>query len=583
MEQIKDFLQQHKFDIFYISGIILIFTICSVFSWGYFGNLFYDNGREAYLPQLILQGKVLYKDIFAMYNPLSYEINALLYAVFGQSLNILYLAGTINALFITIGLYFISGLFINRFYSFIFCITIASIYIFGPITCTNYIFPYAYAFPYALCGFIYYCLFSLLYLKSEKRIFILSAALSLGFSFACKPEFLLCIIPFLGLLIYKKESIKQILLNFTVFLLPLIISWGILFFPGLEFKDLQKYIEFIYEFFNTREQQLFMSNTAFGWNIDNIKSIITDFVKTVLYLITAGAYFKLFTKQKSGIAGIILAPLFIILTAYLVINNVTESSNPFSWTAIAALIIMILCIKKYPKSIHQTFVQMLIFLAVNAIFSSIRLNLLLLQFAHSIYLSLIPLLVCWVYFIYTDNKFLEQYNLKRFIAAALVFLSIINFTILFNAKHRIYAELETNKGNISTVKTHVKVFQNTINWIFTNTKTDNTVVMLPEGPMINFLTGRKTNNLYYHLIPNHIAALGEDNIIKDFSKNKPDYFLINNSDYSIYGSSEMCEDFGLKICNFIKENYQSIEKFEAGTNKKDYIYIEIYKLKKDRP
>ena len=181
------------------------------------------------------------------------------------------------------------------------------------------------------------------------------------------------------------------------------------------------------------------------------------------------------------------------------------------------LIIMILCIKKYPKSIHQTFVQMLIFLAVNAIFSSIRLNLLLLQFAHSIYLSLIPLLVCWVYFIYTDNKFLEQYNLKRFIAAALVFLSIINLTILFNAKHRIYAELETNKGNISTVKTHVKVFQNTINWIFTNTKTDNTVVMLPEGPMINFLTGRKTNNLYYHLIPNHIAALGEDNIIKDIA------------------------------------------------------------------
>ena len=164
MEQIKNFLQQHKFDVFYISGIILIFAICSVFSWGYFGNLFYDNGREAYLPQLMLEGKILYKDIFAMYNPLSYEINTLLYAVFGQSLNILYLAGTINALLITIGLYFISGLFINRLYSFTFCITIASIYIFGPITCTNYIFPYAYAFPYALCGFIYYCLFSLLYL-----------------------------------------------------------------------------------------------------------------------------------------------------------------------------------------------------------------------------------------------------------------------------------------------------------------------------------------------------------------------------------------------------------------------------------
>ena len=69
---IGKFCKNNKTDIIAISIIFLVFLICSYFLWGYFGSLLYDCGREAYLPQLILEGKILFKDIFGMYNPLSY-------------------------------------------------------------------------------------------------------------------------------------------------------------------------------------------------------------------------------------------------------------------------------------------------------------------------------------------------------------------------------------------------------------------------------------------------------------------------------------------------------------------------------
>ena len=57
-----------------------------------------DFGREAYNPFAILNGAVLYKDIFNIFGPFSYLFNALMYKLFGTHLNSLYLAGYLNSI-----------------------------------------------------------------------------------------------------------------------------------------------------------------------------------------------------------------------------------------------------------------------------------------------------------------------------------------------------------------------------------------------------------------------------------------------------------------------------------------------------
>ena len=63
--------------------------------------------REAYLPWQMLKGKVLYKDIFNVYGPLGYQINAIAYALLGVKLNTLYLMGFLNSLVICFTTFFI--------------------------------------------------------------------------------------------------------------------------------------------------------------------------------------------------------------------------------------------------------------------------------------------------------------------------------------------------------------------------------------------------------------------------------------------------------------------------------------------
>ena len=82
-----------KYDILYIF-IILIFAISGFIL--FYGNIYSpysDIGREFYAAQQITNGNVLYKDIFNVYAPLGYQINAIALLMFGNKLNRFYLAG----------------------------------------------------------------------------------------------------------------------------------------------------------------------------------------------------------------------------------------------------------------------------------------------------------------------------------------------------------------------------------------------------------------------------------------------------------------------------------------------------------
>ena len=109
--------------------LLLILIFCSILPFFFLhqGLLLIDTGREFYIPQQMLQGKVLYKDIFNIYGPLSYQFNAILLSLFGQKINTLYFAGIINSLVIIITLYLLAREFLKKHVCFLFSILIIAI------------------------------------------------------------------------------------------------------------------------------------------------------------------------------------------------------------------------------------------------------------------------------------------------------------------------------------------------------------------------------------------------------------------------------------------------------------------------
>jgi len=547
----QSFLLKYKKDLLCLSGIIIIFLICSTLFWGYFGSLFYDTGREIYIPQLILEGKVLYKDIFALYNPMSYEINSFLYLIFGTNINVLYSAGIINSFLIILCVYFISGQFLNRFSSFVISVFTIFYFIFNSITIINYIFPYAYAMIYALTAMLYSALFGLIYIRNNKSVYLILAFLMLGLSFANKPEFIFCIIPLIFLFFKNKTNIKVIFAGITAFIAPIIISYGILFIQGFTIQNLIEYLKFIKEFFSTTEQKIYNANTFRGWDIQTLANVLIDFVQFALFTLIPAFIFKLLKMKKFFIVGIIMA-VFLFKPYYINISQLTlNSALMISWVCIACLIMAI----KSLKDKNWDF----LFLCTFAILSCLRYKLILLaDFAK--FAGVLPFTLIWIYINKTASQRIIQYSLS------IILLGLCTIITQYRFKQMVYAPAELKGKNeiVYALKEYSEPFSNTINWIKGNTKNTDTVLAIPEGIMINYATERPTLPMYYHLIPNHISTLDEHKIIDNISKDLPEYFVLNNLDYTSYGSSNICEDFGQNICDLIYKNYTPIQKFESG-------------------
>ena len=75
--------------------LIVLYLAFIVITWGKWGHVMSDSFREAIIPQAMLDGKILYKDILNLYPPLAYQLNAILFKIFGCHLSVLYLAGII--------------------------------------------------------------------------------------------------------------------------------------------------------------------------------------------------------------------------------------------------------------------------------------------------------------------------------------------------------------------------------------------------------------------------------------------------------------------------------------------------------
>ena len=480
---------------------ILFFCILPVF-FLHQGFLLIDTGREFYIPQQMLNGEVLYKDIFNIYGPLSYQINAILFAIFGVKINTLYLFGILNSYLIVLLSFLISREFLKEHFSLAISIIIMYSLVF-PVTMYNSNLTYSSAIVYALSSFLI-SLFALIkYVKSENQNYwAYLSCLFAGMSIANKYEFCLYPLLILATIIWIKPiGIKNIFKSIGCFLLIPFISFGSLFVQGLTFVDVKNAVDIWGSLISSPIIKTFFANYG-----------VTSDISKYMEIVKANDFYSIY-----GFLPIANLVLFGILFKKL-------------WQDKALFVMVLASILVSYKS----------FFFLNV---------------HHMGAFIFP--ICLMAFVQLISQFnLDKNILKIFLLVTACMFIFDDFSSL---KFKNY-NLETSKGNIYTYKRDGESIKYISDYILENTKETDKVVLLPEGVIVNFLTDRKADNKHLSLIPlNYFDVFGEEKVIEHFKNNQPEVFVILPINTQEYGYKFFGVDYAQSFYEMIEKNYNLVQ------------------------
>jgi hypothetical protein len=97
-------------------------------------------------------------------------------------------------------------------------------------------------------------------------------------------------------------------------------------------------------------------------------------------------------------------------------------------------------------------------------------------------------------------------------------------------------------------------------WMETHTAPTNTLAVLPEGVMLNYLT-RRENPTPYAVFAFEVWAFGEHTMLAAYQKKPPDYIIVVQRDSSEYGVPYfgLQKGYGFDMMQWVMRNYEPVE------------------------
>ena len=523
-------MKKNLSDIKYLIIIWCLFLPVFVIVWAHQGHLIIDCGREVFYPQRILEGSVLYKDLFNIYGPVSYLINAGLYKMFGASLYTLYFAGMTVSVGIVTFIYLISRLFFDKFLSFsISVLTLIlgcfSFYIF------NYIFPYSFAMSYGLLAFLasLYCL--ILFIKTQQNMLYYLSAFFAGLAVFSKYEF----IPYLLIFLFVEYKLnlnwKRIITAILSCIIVPVLIFTILFLQGLGFGDIIHCAKDIIAMTRTQTLKFFYIISGLAFQKETLGLLIRNFFKSAFPIILFLSAMYLYDKSRLK-SGLLFAGSFIAVCSFVTVEY-------FIFLPFLLTILAFIFLKKQTLEV-QIFVLSSLLVSLKVFWATVT---------SSYGIFFIPTLIIAV-FCFVPKDFRNKMGIYLLV---LTLIFAIN-----NLRQRKFKSIKvkTEKGVIYDNTEAKDVLPRLITYLKTNTTENDTVLILPEGLLINFLANRKSDDYYNSFLPLYIETFGEKRLINHFENNKPDFIIIHNYPTSDYYFKSICKDYAFEFCNFVRTNYR---------------------------
>ena len=483
---------KNKTELFYILLLIVFVIIAFLFFGKNIYSPYSDIGRELYITEQVKNGAILYKDIFNVYSPLGYWVNALIVKLLGNQLNTFYYIGLSLSVLTIIPIFLISKAYTNKHLAFF-------IALFLVYSCTfytsisNWITPYSYSIVYALCSTLWSFYFLHSYIDKKEKKYIYIASFLSGLSICFKYEFCGLYIFILCVAIYKKEFLKTFLYSVII---P-IICFLILLFQGCTLQTFQEAFIYMIGISKSDSTQYFYEYAKIAPTIENIKYSFMNI---------------LYQNFKS-----IFAPICIINFVLLIIN-LKRKNKSLALLLFVSLITSIKSLGGISFEIYGTYFFPLLFIAlVSSLYKTEKK-------IRTIYLCIICFILTIFYFSFTvtETKKLTQINTQK---------GEMNIPIVFyNSTIEILDYLKDTKNK--------------------------NILIFPEGTIINYLTNTTSDDYLYYLIPPNNDIFDESFIKDKIKQGKMNYIITTNIQYPWFNEKSFMTGWGKEYIEIIKEEYK---------------------------
>ena len=597
MNKFTVFINKNKFPII----LLAIYIIYTILTWGKWGDAMFDCFREAIIPQNILDGGKIFRDITCLYPPLSYYIHAFLFLIFGQSLNVLYMVSIILSLTIYSLIYFIIKKKSSEITAFIAIFSIMSALTFRIQLVHNTVswyFPYSYSLLYALTLMIAAFVFLVLYRENKKISNLYICFLFAGISAAFKFDYLAFIlIPIYYAL--KTKSLKSIFTSLGYFLLPIIIELIIFFIMGGRYSDLVNEIHLLKSFSSSPAVKIYHTYfIPFFINVNLLPDIwysFWTFCKIFSIFFVTATFFQTIIFEIKNVKFKILTYSieFLLLFSMLFLIYPTQKEEHLhsnfaflpTFLIICVIYILLSHIFNNKKTLPDN-TKFFILLFLTSVLFAIKTPLIMYisnigNFNICLYTVTFIYLLAEIFPQATASLFNPKCVKSIFVISLFFYFATYIFVFFDNSKFLkfdISKNYASNKGAMYLKEDDYNLITGIADYIYNETPKDSNVIVAPEYLIINYYTNRKVSNpKYYNLILHTIEMFGEDNIIDDLRKNPPDYYVWTNEMFPYTNEKWLTysTEYGIYIHSFFCENYHVVKDIYRDKENKG-LYAVIY-------
>ena len=556
-------------------------------TWAAWGNLSIDSGHEMYIPALLAQGKVLYRDVWFPYGPAAPYFNSFLFRLFGVKLNVLYWAGSLSALGSALFLY-LAGMRLSSWHVGWTAGAILLLQAFQP---SLFCFPLPYSFS-TVYGCLLGCLFlwlAIIAVSATSSWWILGAGTVAAAALLFKPEFgtacYATLVPLVAVRGFSQRSWRRIARD-VLAILPGVVACGLVLLwmvsiGGFEFITQENLVGWPTSYFMKTYGKMWLARNGFTISAIDFENALTRAI--AIAGVVLASYSILWWKRSDTRAMLLRIMIVLAVVLYFAKTNYFFPEGQTAQLVLSAIF--------FPQ-------DMVLYVAVAAIIawahfwmrrnenagSSARIALLL-TFSALVAFRILMRMQTDNYPIYYNGPVVLSFLLVAcliiphagrsrrfvFVGESVICLACLVAVALptTRAEHwaKDFVPLTTERGTIRVSGRLAENYKVAIQFMKDKASMGESVLSVPEDTSLYFLSGTYCPTRVFSFTPG-IVAPGQmtDKMIREIDRKPVRYLLWSNRIFPEFGTPVFGEDFDREIGDYLKANYHRVGPLVPVTN-----------------
>ena len=560
--------------------LVALWAVKVYTTWAAWGDLTIDSGHEMYVPALLAEGKMLYRDVWFLYGPAAPYFNSYLFRLFGMHLNVLYWAGSFSALGSAIFLY-LSGM---RLSSWLAGWTAGAVVLMEAFQPSLFCFPLPYSFA-AVYGCLVGCLFLWLVINastSMKWPWMFAAGIAAAVALLIKLEFGIACYGTLVLLIAIRSFMQRsgrLLAKDIVAILPgiaicgLVIRWMVSI-AGIEFITQENFMSWPTSYFMKVYGKTWLDLTGFTVTRSAFHEAMFRAIPLAAALFVA--YGVLWWNRSDRRATLMKVVLVLVALVYFVrdiflnflpphrleptVSTVFFPTDMVLYVVLAALVVWwyfwrpsdAAAIRDPAFPLLLTFSSLLAF----RILMKMEPGGYPIYYNGPVVLSFL-LLLCLI--IPRSGRSRRFVFLGELVICLGCLVPVALHTLAFEAQTRKYVPLTTERGTVRVSKHLAENYRAAIQFMKEKASLGQSVLSVPEDTSLYFLSGTYCPTRVFLFTPG-VLVPGKmtDDVIREIERKHVGYLLWSNRIFSEYGVPVFGKDFDRYFGDYLKSRYRPV-------------------------